>query len=114
VLLALLIVRLVVVAVNVAEGTVIVKVAEVLPVPRRVEPHAGKRHARAHDDGVVTSPMRGTVVALEVTEGTAVQEGSVLCTIEAMKMELESARRTTASCPRSRRDRASALPPARC
>jgi hypothetical protein len=31
VLLALLIVRLVVVAVNVAEGTVIVKVAEVLP-----------------------------------------------------------------------------------
>jgi acetyl-CoA/propionyl-CoA carboxylase biotin carboxyl carrier protein len=66
-----------------------VEVAEVLPVPRRVDPQSGTRHVAAHEDGVVASPMRGTVVALEVTEGTAVREGTVLCTIEAMKMELE-------------------------
>ncbi|MQA13067.1 MAG: ATP-grasp domain-containing protein [Pseudonocardiaceae bacterium] len=37
--------------------------------------------------GVVTSPVPGTVVAIEVEPGAAVAAGSVLVTVEAMKME---------------------------
>ena len=37
----------------------------------------------------VVSPMQGTVLAVEVAEGEAVEPGQVLCIVEAMKMENE-------------------------
>ena len=39
----------------------------------------------------VVSPMQGTVLKVEVTEGEQVQTGRVLCVVEAMKMENEIA-----------------------
>jgi acetyl-CoA/propionyl-CoA carboxylase biotin carboxyl carrier protein len=44
--------------------------------------HHGRRDA-------VVSPMQGTVLAVEVTEGDEVQAGQVVCVVEAMKMENE-------------------------
>jgi acetyl-CoA/propionyl-CoA carboxylase biotin carboxyl carrier protein len=48
-------------------------------------------HARGHTAGrdAVVSPMQGTVLAVEVTEGAEVSAGQVLCIVEAMKMENE-------------------------
>ena len=37
----------------------------------------------------VVSPMQGTVLAVEVSEGEDVIAGQVLCVVEAMKMENE-------------------------
>ena len=41
------------------------------------------------DGDAVVSPMQGTVLKVEVTEGASVQEGQVVCVVEAMKMENE-------------------------
>jgi acetyl-CoA/propionyl-CoA carboxylase, biotin carboxylase, biotin carboxyl carrier protein len=41
--------------------------------------------------GAVVSPMQGTVLKVEVSEGEAVEPGRVICVIEAMKMENEIA-----------------------
>jgi acetyl-CoA/propionyl-CoA carboxylase, biotin carboxylase, biotin carboxyl carrier protein len=41
--------------------------------------------------GAVVSPMQGTVLSVAVTEGDAVEAGTVLCVVEAMKMENEIA-----------------------
>jgi acetyl-CoA/propionyl-CoA carboxylase biotin carboxyl carrier protein len=40
-------------------------------------------------DGAVVSPMQGTVLKVEVSDGDAVEAGQLLCVVEAMKMENE-------------------------
>ncbi|HEX2292778.1 MAG TPA: acetyl-CoA carboxylase biotin carboxylase subunit [Gaiellaceae bacterium] len=59
-------------------------------VRRRRERVAAHGVRGAGRDAVV-SPMQGTVLAVEVAEGEAVQPGQVLCIVEAMKMENEIA-----------------------
>jgi acetyl-CoA/propionyl-CoA carboxylase biotin carboxyl carrier protein len=57
---------------------------------------ARRRRERARARGVggagkdaVVSPMQGTVLAVEVSEGDDVEAGQVICIVEAMKMENE-------------------------
>ncbi len=38
---------------------------------------------------IITAPMPGTILKVNVTPGQAVKEGEVLCILEAMKMENE-------------------------
>jgi len=54
---------------------------------RRRERQAGA-HAAGGRDAVV-SPMQGTVLSVEVSEGDEVESGQVVCVVEAMKMENE-------------------------
>ena len=54
---------------------------------RRRERSAAAAHGAAKD--AVTTPMQGTVLAVEVSEGDAVHAGQVICIVAAMKMENE-------------------------
>jgi acetyl-CoA/propionyl-CoA carboxylase biotin carboxyl carrier protein len=51
------------------------------------EPLSAARDEAAGGDGVVRSPMPGTVLAVQVTEGEKVSAGQPLVIVEAMKME---------------------------
>jgi acetyl-CoA/propionyl-CoA carboxylase biotin carboxyl carrier protein len=54
----------------------------------REEPRVTAHAAQARDaGGVVTSPMPGTVLAVNVSEGQEVASGQPLVVVEAMKME---------------------------
>jgi acetyl-CoA/propionyl-CoA carboxylase biotin carboxyl carrier protein len=55
---------------------------------RRRRERAAAGAERAGSDAVV-SPMQGTVLAVKVAEGDAVDLGQVICIVEAMKMENE-------------------------
>ena len=55
---------------------------------RRRERGARHSHQAAARDAVL-SPMQGTVLAVEVADGDAVEAGQVICVVEAMKMENE-------------------------
>lgn len=45
--------------------------------------------AAASGDEVITAPMPGKVIAVEVKQGQAVKEGDLILVLEAMKMENE-------------------------
>ena len=53
--------------------------------PRQLE-HAS---SNGHSGDTLTSPLQGTVFKVAVEKGAAVQEGALICVIEAMKMENE-------------------------
>ncbi len=55
---------------------------------RRRERTAGGAHGAGAKDAV-TTPMQGTVLAVEVEEGQEIAAGQVICVVEAMKMENE-------------------------
>jgi acetyl-CoA/propionyl-CoA/long-chain acyl-CoA carboxylase, biotin carboxylase, biotin carboxyl carrier protein len=55
---------------------------------RRRERDSRRAHHGAARDAIV-SPMQGTVLTVEVTDGEDVQPGQVVCVVEAMKMENE-------------------------
>jgi len=55
---------------------------------RRRERERARTGGGAGKDAVV-SPMQGTVLAVEVSEGDEVEAGQVICIVEAMKMENE-------------------------
>jgi acetyl-CoA/propionyl-CoA carboxylase biotin carboxyl carrier protein len=55
---------------------------------RRRERTAARAGGAGGRDAIV-SPMQGTVLSVEVTEGDAVVAGQVICVVEAMKMENE-------------------------
>ena len=55
---------------------------------RRRERNSRQAHQGAARDAIV-SPMQGTVLTVEVTDGEEVQPGQVVCVVEAMKMENE-------------------------
>ena len=57
---------------------------------RRRERDPSRRHHGAARDAIV-SPMQGTVLAVEVSDGDEVIPGQVVCVVEAMKMENEVA-----------------------
>ena len=50
-------------------------------------PAAPKAAPAASGANKVTSPMPGTILAVNVTAGQAVKKGDVICVLEAMKME---------------------------
>jgi acetyl-CoA/propionyl-CoA carboxylase, biotin carboxylase, biotin carboxyl carrier protein len=54
---------------------------------RRRERASGGAHGTAKD--AVVTPMQGTVLAVEVSDGDEVHAGQVICIVEAMKMENE-------------------------
>jgi acetyl-CoA/propionyl-CoA carboxylase biotin carboxyl carrier protein len=56
---------------------------------RRRERSVAGGHGSAKD--AIVTPMQGTVLAVEVTEGDEVEAGQVICVVEAMKMENEIA-----------------------
>jgi len=52
--------------------------------------HQGRQKGLAGETtGAIVSPMQGTVLAVEVSDGDRVENGGVICVVEAMKMENE-------------------------
>jgi acetyl-CoA/propionyl-CoA carboxylase biotin carboxyl carrier protein len=56
---------------------------------RRRRERLRSRGAAGGGHDAVVSPMQGTVLAVEVSEGDEVEAGQVICIVEAMKMENE-------------------------
>lgn len=50
-----------------------------------------QRPTQLKGEGVISAPMAGRIISIRVTKGDSVKIGSVLCVLEAMKMENEIA-----------------------
>ena len=61
------------------------------PAPAAVAPAAAPAPAAPAAAGVevISAPMPGTILSVNVTVGQVVKKGEVLCVLEAMKMENE-------------------------
>ena len=63
------------------------------PVPgghtKRRPPKLSSSGGATASDGVISAPMQGTIVKVQVAAGDAVKEGDPICVLEAMKMENE-------------------------
>ncbi len=63
------------------------------PVPggatKRRPPKLTSSGGATASDGVISAPMQGTIVKVQVAAGDAVKEGDPICVLEAMKMENE-------------------------
>ncbi|MSO33092.1 MAG: biotin/lipoyl-binding protein [Candidatus Nanopelagicaceae bacterium] len=55
------------------------------PIPKRKRALSARTALQTGDS--LTSPMQGTVIKIEVTEGQTVEEGDLIVVLEAMKME---------------------------
>ena len=58
-------------------------------VTRRSRPKLDRPAAAGANDGVVTAPMQGTIVKVNVKAGDKVEANQPICVLEAMKMENE-------------------------
>jgi acetyl-CoA/propionyl-CoA carboxylase biotin carboxyl carrier protein len=68
-------------------GVAVANGAAAGPKPKRRERSGGRGGASA--DGKLISPLQGTVLKVTVEKGAQVEEGALICVIEAMKMENE-------------------------
>jgi acetyl-CoA/propionyl-CoA carboxylase biotin carboxyl carrier protein len=59
------------------------------PAPRRAARGGGGATANGRGGDTLTSPLQGTVFKVAVEPGATVEEGALICVIEAMKMENE-------------------------
>ncbi len=66
-------------------------VAAPVAAPSRRQRRSGGGGAVAAPDEAVTTPMQGTVLRVMVEKGQTIEEGQVICIVEAMKMENEVA-----------------------
>ncbi len=62
------------------------KVAVTVPSPVSVQV---QKPTKILGEGVVAAPMAGRIISIKVRKGESVKMGSVLCVLEAMKMENE-------------------------
>jgi acetyl-CoA/propionyl-CoA carboxylase biotin carboxyl carrier protein len=59
------------------------------PAATRKPPRRSERGKSAGAPGEIISPLQGTVLKVAVEKGAEVEEGALVCVIEAMKMENE-------------------------
>jgi acetyl-CoA/propionyl-CoA carboxylase biotin carboxyl carrier protein len=59
------------------------------PAPRRKAPKLNREESAGSGEGLVTSPMQGTIVKVHHSAGDSVRAGDPVCVLEAMKMENE-------------------------
>jgi acetyl-CoA/propionyl-CoA carboxylase biotin carboxyl carrier protein len=59
------------------------------PAPRRTARANASAGGNSHSGDALLSPLQGTIFKVAVEKGAAVQEGALICVIEAMKMENE-------------------------
>ena len=72
-----------------AEGAIVCihGVSRLLQDPEAAEEIAGPGTEGGEEDGIVTTPMPGKIVAVHVKEGDRVEKGQPLVVVEAMKMQ---------------------------
>ena len=72
-----------------AEYEAVAPVAPAAAAPAAAAPAAPAAPAITGAGEVVKAPMPGTILKVNVSQGQAVKSGTVLCVLEAMKMENE-------------------------